>query len=84
MIEKVVPHERMVTFGMVFGQADILIHIESDDILEGDLAVAVHGSDLIVAGGVDNGAVSGAAGSLTGVGVQTLVVIQILLIVLNT
>ena len=35
MIEEVLPHEGMVALGVIFGDADILVHVERDDMLEG-------------------------------------------------
>lgn len=35
--EEVLPHERMVRFGMVARDADIFVHVEGDYIFEGDL-----------------------------------------------
>ena len=34
MTEEIIPHERMIAFRMIFRKTDILIHIESDHILE--------------------------------------------------
>lgn len=35
--EEVLPHERVVRLRVVAGDADVLIHVESDDIFKGDL-----------------------------------------------
>lgn len=35
--EEILPHEGVVGFGVVAGNAHVLIHVESDDMLEGDL-----------------------------------------------
>ena len=40
MREEVVPHERVVALRMVFREVDILVHVERDDILERELALA--------------------------------------------
>lgn len=37
MREEVLPHEGVVRLGMVAGDAHVLIHVEGDDILKGDL-----------------------------------------------
>ena len=34
MAEEVVPHEAVIALGVVFGKANILVHVESDNILE--------------------------------------------------
>ena len=34
--EKVVPHKRVITFGVVFSYFNVFIHVESDDIFEAD------------------------------------------------
>ena len=36
MVEEIIPHERIVAFGMFFRQADIFIHIKSNYIPEGN------------------------------------------------
>ena len=41
MVEEVAGHERMVALGMALRQADILIHVEGDDVLERDTAFLV-------------------------------------------
>lgn len=41
VVEEVFCHERMVALGVVFGQTDILVHVESDDIPEADATFAV-------------------------------------------
>ena len=41
MREEVVPHKTMVTLGVVFGQADILVHIECYHVAERHFARAV-------------------------------------------
>ena len=38
MREEVIPHEAVIALRMLFGQVDILVHIESDYIAEGNLA----------------------------------------------
>lgn len=40
--EKVVPHERVVRFGVRFWERDVFIHVEGDDVLEGDSTLAVN------------------------------------------
>lgn len=37
--EEVVPHERVVRLGVVTGNTDVFVHVESDDIFKGDLGL---------------------------------------------
>ena len=46
--EEIVPHEGVVTFGMIFGEVHVLVHIERDDALEGHLAGLVQGNQFTV------------------------------------
>ena len=46
--EEVVPHERMIAFGMFFRQADVFIHIERDDVLERYHALLVQLNQVFV------------------------------------
>jgi len=46
--EKIVPHEGMVALGMVLGEADVFIHIESYHVFKGQTAFAVHGDQLSI------------------------------------
>jgi len=48
MGEEVCPHEAVVAFGMLLGQSDVLVHVESDDVLEGNLAGLVHLNEVLV------------------------------------
>ena len=48
MVEEGVPHERMVAFGVLFGKPDVLVHVERNDILEGDLSGLVQRDQLFV------------------------------------
>ena len=38
MAEEVLVHEAVVAFGMVFGDANIFVHVEGHDVFEGDAA----------------------------------------------
>ena len=42
MTEEIRPHERMVALRMIFRKVYILVHVERDDVLEGDLTGFVH------------------------------------------
>lgn len=46
--EEVVPHEAMLTLGMIFGKVHILVHVESNHVLERHLASLVQGDQLSV------------------------------------
>jgi hypothetical protein len=35
--EEVLPHERMIRFGVVTGNADVFVHVEGDNVLKRDL-----------------------------------------------
>ena len=48
VVEKGVPHERMVAFGMLFREPDVFVHVERDDILERYLPGLVQGDQLLV------------------------------------
>jgi hypothetical protein len=39
MREEVLPHEGVVGFGVVARDADVLVHVERDDMFEGDLGL---------------------------------------------
>lgn len=38
MREELAEHESVVGLGVVLGEADVLVHVEGDDMLEGELA----------------------------------------------
>ena len=46
--EKVVPHERVVAFGMVFRNADVFVHVERNDVGERDLSGLAHFDQLAI------------------------------------
>ena len=46
--EQVLEHEGMVALGMALGKADILVHVEGDDVLEGNLACGAHACKLVI------------------------------------
>ena len=48
VVEEVVPHEGVVALGMVLGKADILVHVEGDDVLEGYLTLFVQADKFLV------------------------------------
>ena len=48
VLEEVVPHERMVAFGMLLGKPHVLVHIERDDIPERHLTGLVAADQLLV------------------------------------
>ena len=48
VLEEVVPHERMVAFGMLLGKSHVLVHVERDDIPERHLAGLVAADQLLV------------------------------------
>ena len=56
--EEVVPHEGVVTLGVLLGEVDVLVHVEGDDVPEGDLAGLVEGDQFPVhsQGGTAGGA----------------------------
>jgi len=58
-VEEVLVHEGPVTLGVVLGEADVLVHVEGDDVLEGDGAFAVVLDEFLV--GFDGGAAGGEA-----------------------
>ena len=48
MIEEIVPHERVVAFGVLAGDVDVFVHIESYDVGEADFAGLVEFDKLFV------------------------------------
>ena len=48
MAEEVLPHEAVVALRMVFWQIHILVHVECDYILEGNLSCRVHVNQVAV------------------------------------
>ena len=46
--EEVGPHEAVIAFGVLFGQAHVLVHIEGDDVLERNLAGLVHFDEVLI------------------------------------
>ena len=48
MAEEVVPHEAVVALGMILGEIHILVHVESNHVLERHLASLVQGDQLSV------------------------------------
>ena len=48
MGEKIGPHEAVVAFGVVFGQVDVFIHVERDDVLEGEFACLIFPNEFPV------------------------------------
>ena len=48
MAEEVVPHKAMVALGVFLGKVHVLVHVERNHVLEGDLASLIQGYQLAV------------------------------------
>ena len=48
VLEEIVPHERVVAFGMLLGETHILVHVERDDVLERHFARLVAADQFLV------------------------------------
>ena len=48
MVEEVVMHEVPVALVMLMGQAEVLVHVEGDDVREGDFTGFVHADEFLV------------------------------------
>ena len=59
MVEQVLVHEGVVALGMLHGKADILVHVEGNDVLEGQLTGLDHAHEFGV--GVQRGGTGGEA-----------------------
>ena len=46
--EEIGPHKGVVALTVFFRQADVLVHIEGDNVLEGYLAFFVHADEFLV------------------------------------
>ena len=53
LVEQILVHEGMVALGVVLGKAYILVHIERDDVLEGNLSGLDHPDEFGI--GLDRG-----------------------------
>ena len=53
LVEQVAVHEGVVALGMVHGKAHVLVHVEGNHVLEGDLAGLDHADEFGI--GVDRG-----------------------------
>ena len=59
MGEELAEHEGVVGLGVLLGEADVLVHVEGDDMLEGELALLDEADEVLVGG--DRGGASGEA-----------------------
>ena len=48
MVEEVGPHEGVVALGVLLGEADVLVHVEGDDVLEGYLTLLIEADEFLV------------------------------------
>lgn len=53
-LEEIVPHERVIAFRVFTWQINVLIHVESDNMLKADLLLSVHFDKIFVAADVES------------------------------